>query len=278
MIAPFVESGVISEATNLWLAVPIGFFFGLGLYHAGFTDPRKIAHAFYLKDVSVPVVMFSAIVTGMLGLWFLILIGFLDPEKMYFLPTYLLPMAIGGLLFGVGMVIGGFCPGTAVGAIATGRLDAVVFVLGFLVGSMVFGDLFPVWGEFYNSDYRGVFRLDQLFGIELGPMILIMVALSIAGGLLLRAGQRYFWGPSIEPEQQLKCLKPLVLVALVVGGIGLALFPSAAYLPEAEASGDSAQEASSAAQAPAAAGWLPPVSPLTLPAAPPAGLIIDEGC
>ncbi len=275
MIAPFVETGVISETVNLWLAVPIGFFFGLGLYHAGFTDCRKIAQAFYLKDVGVPVVMFSAIITGMLGLWFLILIGFLDPQKMYFLPTYLLPMAIGGLLFGIGMVIGGFCPGTAVGAIATGRVDAVVFVLGFLIGSMVFGDLFPVWGEFYNSDYRGVFRLDQLFGVELGPMILIMVALSIAGSLLMRAGQHYFWGDSIEPEQKLKCAKPLAIFVLVVGGAGLAFFPTASYLPEDESPPALNPNEPDTTSSPAA--WLPPMGPLVPSTAPP-GLITDEGC
>ena len=283
IVAPLVKTGVISEAVNMWLAVPIGFFFGLGLYHAGFTDCRKIAHVFYLKDVGVPVVMFSAIVTGMLGLWFLILIGFLDPAKMYFLPTYLLPMAIGGLLFGVGMVIGGFCPGTAAGAIATGRIDAVVFVLGFLIGSVVFGDLFPIWGDFYNSDYRGVFRLDQLFGIGLGPMILIMIVIAIAGSLVMRAGQHYFWGDSIEPEQELKCKKPLVLLALLVGGTGLAFFPTEAFLPgEGEPPYYLIPKQPNAIPSPASpqqppAAFVPPVSapPAT---APPAGLITEEGC
>jgi hypothetical protein len=273
--APLVATDVISETVNLWLAVPIGFFFGLGLYHAGFTDCRKIALAFYLKDVSVPVVMFSAIVTGMLGLWFLILVGFLDPQQMYFLPTYLLPMAVGGLLFGVGMVIGGFCPGTAAGAIATGRVDAAVFVVGFLVGSMVFGDLFPVWGDFYESDFRGVFRLDELFGIGLGPTILLMIGVAIVGSLLMRAGQRYFWGGSVEPQHQLRCLKPLVLAALVVGGIGLSFYPTAAYLPDGETANAPTQDESGAEESSAA--WLPPMGPLVPSAAPP-GLITDEGC
>ena len=275
IVAPFAATGVISETVNLWLAVPIGFFFGLGLYHAGFTDCRKIAQAFYLKDVGVPVVMFSAIVTGMLGLWFLILIGFLDPQEMYFLPTYLLPMAIGGLLFGVGMVIGGFCPGTAAGAIATGRVDALVFVLGFLIGSMVFGDLFPVWGEFYNSDYRGEFRLDQLFGIGLGPTILIVTAVAITASLLMRAGQHYFWGDAIEPEQKLRCAKPLVVLVVVVSGTGMAFFPTTSYLSEGETPPVPIQ--SGPDTLPSSGAWLPPMGPLVPSAAPP-GLIIDEGC
>jgi hypothetical protein len=93
MIAPLAKTGAISPELNLWLAIPIGFVFGFALFHAGFTDGRRIAWAFYFKDVGVPVVMFSAIVTGMLGLWGLSLAGFLDISEVYLLPTFLLPMA-----------------------------------------------------------------------------------------------------------------------------------------------------------------------------------------
>ena len=115
---PLAKTGVISEATNLWLAIPIGIIFGYALFHAGFTDSRRIAWAFYFKDVGVPVVMFSAIVTGMLGLWGLSLVGVIDISQVYMLPTFLLPMAVGGVLFGIGMAIGGYCPGTAAAAVA----------------------------------------------------------------------------------------------------------------------------------------------------------------
>lgn len=239
IIAPLVKTGVISTATNLWLAIPIGFVFGFGLYHGGFTDSRRIASAFYLKDVSVPVVMFSAIVTGMLGLWLLSLAGFIDTSRMYYLPTYLVPMAVGGLLFGVGMALGGFCPGTAVASVATGRVDAMVFVLGFFGGSILFGDLFPVWGDFYKSDYRGIYRLDELFGINLGSAVLIVVIAAIVGSLLLRLGQHIFWSTprdeSLTPAQVLKYEAPLVTVALIVAAV-MAFFPTQRFLPQAAAS------------------------------------------
>jgi uncharacterized protein len=238
IVAPLVKTGVISEAANQWLAIPVGFVFGFALYHAGFTDSRKIARAFYLKDVGVPVVMFSAIVTGMLGLWLLSLVGFIDTSKMYYLTTFLAPMAIGGVLFGVGMAIGGFCPGTAAASIATGRVDAMVFVVGFLGGSILFGDLFPVWGDFYNSDYRGVYRLDELFGINLGSVVLILAVAAVAGSLLMRLGQHIFWSTpkdqSMEPEQVLKYEAPLVVLALVVAGI-MAFFPTDSFLRQTEA-------------------------------------------
>ena len=234
MIAPLAKTGVISATTNLWLAIPIGFVFGFALFHAGFTDSRRIAWAFYFKDVGVPVVMFSAIATGMLGLWGLSLIGFLDISQIYMLPTYLVPMAVGGLIFGVGMVTGGYCPGTAVAAIATGKIDAMVFIVGFLLGGLVFGDFFPVWGDFYNSNYLGAFRLDQWLGIGLGPMVLIIVVIAVAGTLSMRYVQNRFWPTDeIDPQRRsvVKLQGALIAVAVVIGFV-FTFFPTEAYIDD----------------------------------------------
>ena len=234
LVAPFAKTGVLSEAANLWLAIPIGFVFGFALFHAGFTDSRRIAWAFYFKDVGVPVVMFSAIATGMLGLWGLSLIGFLDISLVYMLPTYLVPMVIGGLIFGLGMVIGGYCPGTAIASIATGKVDAMIFIVGFLIGSLVFGDLFPVWGDFFNSNYLGVFRLDQWLGIGLGPMVLIVVLVAVSGTLAMRYVQHLVW-PTTNPDPQqrqiLKLEASLVAVAIVIG-IVFSFFPNESFIDD----------------------------------------------
>jgi len=234
IVAPLAKSGLISETLNLWLAVPIGFIFGFGLFHAGFTDSRRIAWAFYFKDMGVPVVMFSAIVTGMLGLWGLSLAGVLDISMVYLLPTYLIPMAIGGLLFGVGMVIGGFCPGTAIAAVATGKIDGVIFVVGFMIGSLFFGDFYPVWGDFYNSDYRGVFRLDQLLGMGLGPMILMVVVGATLGALGMIGVQKLFW-PSSEPRPQAAPFRKLqagLIATAITIGVVFAFFPTSAFIDD----------------------------------------------
>jgi hypothetical protein len=234
LVAPFAKSGSISAVVNLWLAVPIGFVFGFALFHAGFTDGRRIAWAFYFKDVGVPVVMFSAITTGMLGLWGLSLIGFLDISLVYMLPTYLMPMVVGGLLFGIGMVIGGYCPGTAIASVATGKVDAMIFIVGFLIGSLVFGDFFPVWGEFYNSDYMGAFRLDQWLGIGLGPMVLFVVLIAVVGTLSMILVQHLVW-PSTDSEPQaprfVKLQAALVAVAIVMG-ILFSFFPSESFIDD----------------------------------------------
>jgi uncharacterized membrane protein YedE/YeeE len=235
MIAPLAKTGVISPELNLWLAVPIGFVFGFALFHAGFTDGRRIAWAFYFKDVGVPVVMFSAIVTGMLGLWGLSLVGFLDISEVYMLPTFLLPMAVGGILFGLGMVIGGYCPGTAIASIATGKVDALVFVVGFLAGSLVFGDLFPVWGDFYNSDYMGVVRLDQVLGIGLGTAVFGIIVIAVAGSLGMRWVQKRFWPATEAPDPHqgavLRLQGGLIAVALLIG-LAFVFFPTEAFIDD----------------------------------------------
>ncbi len=234
MIFPLAKNGIISDAVNLWLAIPIGIVFGFALFHAGFTDSRRIAWAFYFKDVGVPVVMFSAIVTGMLGLWGLSLIGVLDISEVYMLPTFLTPMAVGGLLFGVGMAIGGYCPGTAAAAVATGKIDGMIFIVGFLIGSLIFGDMFPVWGDFYNSDYMGAFRLDQWLGVRIGVVIFGIVVIAVGGTLAMRWVQNTFW-PATEPDPQrasvIKLQGTLIAIALLVA-LTFVFFPTEAFIDD----------------------------------------------
>jgi uncharacterized membrane protein YedE/YeeE len=232
MIAPLAKSGAISASTNLWLAIPIGIVFGYALFHAGFTDSRRIAWAFYFKDVGVPVVMFSAIATGMLGLWGLSLLGVLDISRVYMLPTFLWPMAVGGLIFGMGMVIGGYCPGTAAASLATGKIDALVFIIGFLAGSLVFGDLFPVWGDFYNSNYLGAYRLDEWLGIGLGPTVLGIVVIAVGGTLLMRYVQNRVWavGESEAPKPQVVRMQAALIAVAVLVGFLFAFQPTEAFI------------------------------------------------
>ncbi|MDJ0656592.1 MAG: YeeE/YedE thiosulfate transporter family protein [Xanthomonadales bacterium] len=239
MIFPLVKTGAISDSTNLWLALPTGLLFGFALFKARFTDSRRIGWAFYFKDVGVPVVMFSAIVTAMLGLWGLSLVGVLDISKVYLLPTYLWPMVVAGLIFGVGMVVGGYCPGTALASMVTGKIDALVFVLGFFIGSLFFGDLFPVWGDFYNSDYRGVARLDQALEIDLGVAILGVVLIAVGGSLGMRWVQKKVWpedGRASDEEIRtrlatLKLQGALIAVALLIGTV-LAVFSTESFIDD----------------------------------------------
>ena len=106
MNAPLYQHGLFGESTSLVIALVIGLGFGFVLERAGFGSGRKLAAQFYLTDLTVFKVMFTAIVTAMIGLYLLSRIGLLDLSLVYRLPTYLVPQLVGGLLFGVGFVIG----------------------------------------------------------------------------------------------------------------------------------------------------------------------------
>lgn len=194
MIGPLVKNGIISEDINLLFSVLIGILFGYALQRSGMTNSRKIAETFYLKEVHVPIEMFTAIVTAAIGFWGLSLLGVIDASKVYFLPSYLFPMIVAGFIFGIGMAVGGFCPGTSLASMVTGKIDALVFVIGVFLGSLIFGDLYPLWGKFYASDAHGVWRIDQLLNINLGLAILIVTVLAVVGSIGMRKLQFKFWG------------------------------------------------------------------------------------
>ena len=50
--------------------------------------------------------------------------------------------AVGGALVGAGFAMGGYCPGTSVVGMVSGRIDAMVFVIGVLLGTTVFAGLY----------------------------------------------------------------------------------------------------------------------------------------
>ena len=133
------------------LAVLTGFAFGFVLERAGFGSSRKLAAQFYLRDLTVLKVMFTAIVTAMLGLAVLRAVGFVDWEAVYVNPTNLGPQVVGGLIFGAGFVVGGYCPGTCIVAAATGKVDAIVFLGGVMAGILGFSAAWPWVGGFASS-------------------------------------------------------------------------------------------------------------------------------
>ena len=78
-------------------------------------------------------------------------LGMLDLSLVYLSPTYVLPAIVGGLVLGFGFVVGGYCPGTSVAAMATGKIDALVCVAGMLFGTFVFAEIYPLVERFHES-------------------------------------------------------------------------------------------------------------------------------
>ena len=181
MNAPFYKFGAFGDEASLVVAFVIGIGFGFFLERAGFGSAKKLTSQFYLDDLAVFKVMFTAIVTAMLGIFFLSAAGLLDLSLVYLTPTFLWAQIVGGLLLGVGFVVGGYCPGTSMVAAATGRIDGMVFVLGVVAGVLVFGETFPLWKGLYEAAPLGRLTLPQVLSLPYGLVVFAVVLMALGG-------------------------------------------------------------------------------------------------
>jgi uncharacterized protein len=178
---PLSSSIEFSLAADLAIALVLGVGFGFALERAGFGSARKLTAVFYLYDMAVVKVMFSAVVTTMIGLFVLSAIGMLDLGQLYVEPTHLTAQGVGGLLFGAGFLIGGYCPGTSMAAIATGRKDGLVFALGMLAGVYAYAEFTPQLDTWYKATASGELTLPSITGIGMGWWTLLFIAILLAG-------------------------------------------------------------------------------------------------
>ena len=178
-MAPLFEFGRFGDGTSLVIAVLLGIAFGWFLERGGMGNARKLAGQFYFTDLSVLKLMFSAILTAMLGLFWLSWAGLLDLSRVYVPETFVAPQLVGGLVFGVGFATGGLCPGTSCVAAATGRRDGFALIAGMLTGVFVFGEAFPALASFADSTARGAWTLPQALGLSYGTVVGIIVAVAL---------------------------------------------------------------------------------------------------
>ena len=167
--------------TALLLPLAIGIAFGFTLERAGLGNAKKLTGQFYLTDLTVFRVMFSALVTAMLGAFWLDRIGVLDLGLVYLPETYVVPQAIGGVLFGAGFLVGGLCPGTACVAAAGGRLDGLAVIAGMLFGIASFNVVFDWVRPLVESTALGPVTLTQLAGVRHGAGVLAITVVALAG-------------------------------------------------------------------------------------------------
>ncbi len=183
MNAPLSEFGYFGIQTGYVLGFLIGVGFGFSLERAGFGSSRKLAAIFYLRDFTVLKVMFTAIVTAMLGSVLLSKLGILDLSLVYVSPTFVVPFLVGGLLFGVGFVTGGFCPGTALVGMVSGSLDAAVFLVGMMGGVLIWSFGYPIWDGFAHSTAMGRTMLYDVLPFSPG-VVALLVALAAVGAFV----------------------------------------------------------------------------------------------
>jgi len=177
--------GALDSTAGLFAAALIGIAFGFWLERAGFGSSRKLTSIFYLKDFAVLQVMFTAIVTALVGLQALSALGLVAPENLYRMETVLAPQVVGGLVFGAGFVTGGWCPGTALVGLASGKLDALVFLGGAAAGSLGFAAAYPRMESFLSAGACGVITLPETIGLSPGftTLLVLLVALGAFFGV-----------------------------------------------------------------------------------------------
>ncbi len=177
MSAPFV----FSDNVNLIVALVLGVFFGLFLERGGLGNPHKLTGVFYLTDFAVPKAMFTAILVAATGLCVLSDLKFLDMSKVWIIPTFFWPQLVGGALFGLGYLVSGYCPGTAVAGLASGRLDALVTMIGIGSGTLLFSVLFPWLEKFYKTTDMGQPTLPEFLGMN--HWIVLAMVFILAGAM-----------------------------------------------------------------------------------------------
>jgi uncharacterized membrane protein YedE/YeeE len=179
MSAPLYINGVISGHTNMLFSIFGGFLFGFFLEVTGFASAKNITDEFYFRNNRVIQMMVSAIITS--ALWFLVFgsLGLIQIPNIWTPNLYLWPYIFGGLLFGVGMAMSGYCPGTSVAAIASGKKDAMVFGLGMLVGMAIFIFGFPFEKDFYVSSDLGQVYWHTLFNVN--TVVSFIITILIGG-------------------------------------------------------------------------------------------------
>ena len=181
MRAPFFEFGAFGDHGATIAALVIGVAFGWFLERSGMGSARKLSGQFYLTDLTVFKMMFSAIVTAMLGAFWLGRIGVLDLSRVYVPETFLAPQLIGGLVFGAGFAIGGLCPGTSCVAAASGRGDGLMLIAGMFSGVLLTGLLFTPLEHFYVSTARGSLTLPEVLHIPYGVVVACIVCVAFVG-------------------------------------------------------------------------------------------------
>ena len=181
---------------NAWFASPqmliagaiTGLVFGFLLQKGGVTRFNVIVNQFRLKDFTVLKVMLTAILLGGLGIYIMKGIGV--EFAMHIKATHILANTIGGLIFGVGMVILGYCPGTGVAAIGDGSKHATFGVLGMLFGAAIYAELYP-WAKSHilNVGQLGKVTIPSEIGVSpITFLILLSIGAIIAYAISTKIG------------------------------------------------------------------------------------------
>jgi uncharacterized membrane protein YedE/YeeE len=165
--------------SELLLGLITGIAFGALLQQGRVLRFEKQVGAMLLKDMTIVKFMLSAIIVGTVGINLLVSAGVVDLKIK---ATYVGANLIGGLLFGAGWAVMGYCPGTSVGALGEGRWHAVWAILGMLFGAAIYAEVHPAmeasvlnWGVFGKVTLPGILVVSRWIVIPIFVALLFLV-------------------------------------------------------------------------------------------------------
>lgn len=193
--------------TAILLAIVIGGAFGFVLDRVGATNPNFIIRMLNLSDLHLMRTILLAIGVGAVLTFGGLLIGLVEPAHLSVKGAYW-GVFVGGVLLGLGFAVAGYCPGTGLAAAASGRIDAMVFVLGGLLGAFAYALSFAsvettglldkitggssTIGAIAGTKYPALFDVSgELAGLALG-IVFIAVAWALPARLI---------GGSVQPAE-----------------------------------------------------------------------------
>ena len=170
-----------NKRLQLVVGLVAGVLFGFLLHKGGVTKYDVIIGQLLLEDFTVVKIMLSAVITGMIGVHALRSLGLaqLHPK-----PGSVGATVVGGLIFGAGFGVLGYCPGTVAGAVGNGYLDALVGgMAGMLVGAGLFAALYPkLQTGILNKGDFGTVTLPEL--LKVNPWVVVLPVAAALIGLL----------------------------------------------------------------------------------------------
>jgi len=125
--------------------------------------------------------MLTATIVASIGLYLLADIQRLDIARVWIVTTFLLPQLIGGMLFGSGFLLCGYCPGMLIVGFASSRLDALAVMIGIVMGSFLFAMVYPLLVGFYLSSDMGAITIQRFLGTS---HWIVIIALALIGGMM----------------------------------------------------------------------------------------------
>ncbi len=165
------------STAGLILSAVFGILFGVLLNKGRVTQYNVIVNLFRLKDFTVMKIMLTAILVGGVGVFAMKEAGLIEAYQIK--SANLLGVALGSAIFGVGMAVLGYCPGTGVAAMAVGRIHAMVGFLGMLAGGIAYAFSYDwIKANILPVADMGKVRLPEVTGIPSMAWWVILIVIA----------------------------------------------------------------------------------------------------